>query len=306
MKNILTLLFLSLFIVNLLAQSSEKTTSYNFNCSSPDWDDYDFDFDFWTGDSRPFMEFNYGFGNLKQNDYTDLFSDIGNMELKLGYSIVDSWDNNILDFKENYMFGSRLSDRVLSSPEIEGKITTDSWRFGFAERSGFGYQAGSFAFLPYYSRGCIWTSVKVTDGYYRAILDQGKDAYPDDPISDMFNRYDGTLRFGQISEAGLNIRMGSLFSVGAGYEFSVVYPRHVFWKDFISFAIEGAGQGALNLFIDEVMDGSPAAGPIVSFLLKNGLSYAFFTLRKENMNWPYTTETPLTYETFKVNMTFNF
>jgi hypothetical protein len=54
------------------------------------------------------------------------------------------------------------------------------------------------------------------------------------------------------------------------------------------------------------MDSSPVAGPIMNFLLKGGYSYAFYKLKSEKMNWPFNTETPLTYETIKFGLTFSF
>ena len=62
----------------------------------------------------------------------------------------------------------------------------------------------------------------------------------------------------------------------------------------------------LDNFIDEVSDSSPYATPVVDFLLNNGLSYAFFTLKKDRMNWPFETEAPLTYETIKLGITITF
>ncbi|MFA7228081.1 MAG: hypothetical protein WC061_03515, partial [Melioribacteraceae bacterium] len=73
-----------------------------------------------------------------------------------------------------------------------------------------------------------------------------------------------------------------------------------------SLIIEEGAKGILNHFIDKVADSSPYAAPIVNFFLKNGLSYAFFSLKKANMNWPFSTESPLTYETFKFGITFTF
>ena len=62
----------------------------------------------------------------------------------------------------------------------------------------------------------------------------------------------------------------------------------------------------IDNFVDKIFDRSPAAVPVVDFLLKNGLAYSLYLLKKENMNWPFNTETPLTYETFKLGVTFLF
>ena len=122
----------------------------------------------------------------------------------------------------------------------------------------------------------------------------------------ILDRYDGAFRFGTASEGGVRIEIANTVSLDAGFEASVIFPRHLFWKQLISFAIESGGQGAVDFFVDEVMDNSPAAGPIVNFVLKNALSYGFYLLKKDSMNWPFETEKPLTYETFKMGVSFTF
>jgi len=54
------------------------------------------------------------------------------------------------------------------------------------------------------------------------------------------------------------------------------------------------------------MDASPTAVPVVHFLLKNGLSYGVYQLRKEKMNYPFDSEAPIVNDTFKVGVTFIF
>jgi hypothetical protein len=54
------------------------------------------------------------------------------------------------------------------------------------------------------------------------------------------------------------------------------------------------------------VDVSPAAAPIVNFVLKNGLSYGMYQLRKEKMNYPFESEAPILNDTFKIGVTFIF
>jgi hypothetical protein len=62
----------------------------------------------------------------------------------------------------------------------------------------------------------------------------------------------------------------------------------------------------LDTFINEVFKSSPAAGPIVNFVLKNALAYGIYELRQEKMNWPFSSEAPLAFDQFKVGVTFIF
>jgi hypothetical protein len=47
-------------------------------------------------------------------------------------------------------------------------------------------------------------------------------------------------------------------------------------------------------------------GPIMYFVLKNGISYVFYTQLQEKMNWPFNSETPLTIETIKIGASISF
>jgi hypothetical protein len=123
---------------------------------------------------------------------------------------------------------------------------------------------------------------------------------------EILNRYDKEFRFGTLVEGGVRFEAGQAVSLNVGYEAAVIFPRHLFWKHLGSFVIEESGKGALEYFIERVMDSSPAAAPIINVILKSAYSYAFYALKKDNMNWPFNTETPLTYETFKFGVTFVF
>ncbi|HSP87628.1 MAG TPA: hypothetical protein VLN45_05810, partial [Ignavibacteriaceae bacterium] len=66
------------------------------------------------------------------------------------------------------------------------------------------------------------------------------------------------------------------------------------------------GHWALDSFVDEIMDSSPYAAPIVGFVLKCALSYGVYELRQDKMNWPFKSAAPLAYDQFKFGMTFTF
>ncbi len=59
-----------------------------------------------------------------------------------------------------------------------------------------------------------------------------------------------------------------------------------------------AGYGILDYALGKFVDDYPVAGPIINFLAKSGFLYAYYALRKNNMNWPFTTEEPLRYSGF--------
>ncbi len=303
------IIFLSLiFTSSLLAQDSYK---YNYNYDWEDWYDYNWEFDY----DRPFIEFNYGFGEPKHEDFNADFAKIGLLELKLGYLKESELIHyNIDDREEGFVFGSVLSPELSSVDPTLQEFESKLWRFGFATRNTLGYYGDYFSILPYHQEGFAWSQLVNNPLEDPIIYTTGNGGFIGDPLTlekmesdyKIIERYHDAFRFGTVAEGGIRLEFVNSISVNAGYEASVIFPRHLFWKHAGSYIIQKAGQGALTYFIDEITDSSPIAGPIVNFILQNGYSYAFYSLMKKDMNWPFSTETPLTYETFKFGLTFTF
>lgn len=293
-NKILLFILALLFLAPNLSQAQRNKRLYedqnSFN-KFDDWDDFDL---FEWNQTKPMIEFTYGMVEPKHRRFSDEFSKLGLAELKLGYRSLDSYYKNyLLEQDERFLFASFMN-KDLSSEKIGTSLNSEMWRFGFARRSGFGYGFEGLAFLPYSSFGFTWTKLDMKD----------IPANPEDiAITERFN---DSFKFGTIAEGGIAIEFASFLSVNASYEASVVFPRHLFWKHMGSFAIEMIGFNITNYFLEEIIDSSPAAGPILGFLLQNGYSYAFYLLKRDNMNWPFDTETPLTFETFKLGLKFTF
>lgn len=258
-----------------------------------------FDINVFYADSRPFIEANYGFSQFDHNLIgNNIFGNLNSVELKLGYSSIDALSlANIVEFEDSYFFISNVSKQL----DFNGNntlIDPELWRFGFAKRDGYGYKNNFLSFMPYHQSGINWSRLKITAADVQTF-------HP--AVQPVLERFNEEFRFGVTNEAGIKLEFGEgFFGVNAGYETAVIFPRYLIWKHLGSYIIESAAQKAIDSFVDEVMESSPAAGPIVNFLLKNGLSYAFYTMKKEDMNWPFKTEEPLTMETFKVGIAFNF
>ena len=208
-------------------------------------------------------------------------------------------EDYILKMKENSVYGSWIKSDFSSTDKSLTKFNVEAYRFGFINSEGVGYNLGVIAIIPYSSGGFGVTSFRkiefagVNPGYI----------YPD---NDLIDRYGSDLRFNSINEGGVKLEIASTISLSAGYEYSVIYPRLMFWYWAGSEIIESAAEGCLNSFIHRIERSSPAAVPIVDMVLKNALSYGFYLLRKDKMNWPFETETPFTFETFKLGVTFTF
>jgi hypothetical protein len=280
---------------NIFAQQS---LNYSFNNGFDDWD-----YDFWDSDSRPLIEVQYGSGEPKHENFNNEFNDVGLIELKLGNSSIDYYYHDIIELNASYLTVSQLSHDLKDSEKNALKVNSKLLRIGIGIRSGYGYGNDAFTVLPYYSQNFMIAKMSGTNlpDIRTFISDEN---YEID--NEILGRYNDAFRYAFSNEGGLKLELSKFIALNGGYEYMVVYPRFMTWKLLGSMAVEMSVLSALDNFVDEIIDRSPLAGPIVNFVLKNAYSYAFYTLRKEDMNWPFDSETPLTYETFKVGFSFTF
>lgn len=254
------------------------------------------DWERWRKDARPFIEAMYGIGSPKQLRFEGDFSQIGLVEGKLGYSKIKPYKNYVNSIEEGFLYGSALNpDLNVVSDDTLGKVNTETMRFGAAYRFGYGYGNGNIQILPYNERSLVWSKITTTR--------------PDNLIQtdiDILNRYENSYRFGELTEGGVKINMFRMLSVTGAYELQVVFPRHLFWEWLGSAVIRDASSAFITVFAEDILDRTSFLGPAIFFVLKNGLSYAFYNAMKYNMNWPFTSEAPLTFETFKVGVSVNF
>lgn len=268
------------------------------------WDEMD-DWEDWVADYgfkklKPAISLQYGLANMNRTDIQSQFVDPALFELKLGYvKERDAWDTDyILKQSYRYLYLSNESNKLAGKEAAGTEIESDMWRFGFGWSSGFGYKIGeSSAIIPYYSYTLNWSNIDFKNT--NVLADTSKDVQ-------ILNLYDESFRFGTSSEGGVRVKLINNLMLDAGYERSIVFQRHLFWKWAGSALIEVAAQGLLDSFINEVFKSSPAAGPIVNFLLKNALAYGLYELRQDKMNWPFPSEPPIAYDQFKFGMTFVF
>ena len=80
----------------------------------------------------------------------------------------------------------------------------------------------------------------------------------------------------------------------------------MFWFWGLSQVIEGIASGGMNIFINAIGRSSPAAVPVMHFILQNGLSLGFKALRMNKMNWPFDTEAPLNVMSYTVGIGIHF
>ncbi len=286
------LIFSSLTL--LYAQDSTKEDSWrkHFN-----WKHHNLCF--WRNEFKgnPTISIDYGFSDLNQNGLNGNFTKPNLLEARLGYTKLklSEHSNDLINYNFHYLLVSDISTKLSGNSTGGNSYNTDLWREGFGWASGYGYKINdSFNIIPYYDYAVDWSQLNMNS----TLTDMN-----DKRITDLYNN---SIRFGTSTEAGIKINLTPNIQIGAGYERSIIFPRHIFWKWAGSVVIEAAGQGAVNNFVEHIMDVSPLSVPIVNFVLKNAVSYAMYELRKDKMNWPFDSAAPLTYDQFRAGITIIF
>ena len=258
-------------------------------------DDRFFDYS-WKKSASPYLEGSFGYGKPPREDFISDFSTYGAVELKIGYSeIVDFNQKWVRSLDERYIFGAYAAPDLDPFGKIEAEdVATEYTRFGFGNRLGYGYKLGPISLLPYNQNALLWNKFEFE---YGAIPQSDQD---------MLNRYGDTYRFGSLAEAGAKLELVGAVSAIVSAEAAVIFPRTVFWEWFGSMMLQYGAQGLITNYATDIVEASPLLGPIIYFVLKNGVSYLFYVGMKSDMNWPFTSETPITTETLKLGLSLHF
>lgn len=244
--------------------------------------------------ARPFLEASYGMATPQFKGSDIDFETVGLLDFKLGWVALDSIHPGVTSLMQSYIFGS-WANGDLGSSGSETDVGSKLNRFGGGNRLGYGYQGQSVGLDLYNQNSLNWS--KFTSA--------------DDPVLNaeaaaVFDRYGSKYRFGQIMEAGAGLRFTDRFALTAGAEGSIIYPRYVFWPWLGSTLIYSTVQGIVEYFADDVMRANAGLGPVLYFLLKSGVSAGFYALSREDMNWPFSSEKPVTVATWRVGASFTF
>jgi len=253
-----------------------------------------FDFESLSETSKNFIEVTYGYSSLLYSNkgFISLFSLSTITEIKLGSSTIKPEGNySILSLDDNYFFSSL----VTSYQNEDTKVNYSLWRLGAGLRRGYGFSSGnSIQIIPYYHFGFSWSRGNLEEPVVKNFVGEPK-RYMD--------KFNNTIRFGTTNSAGLQVGVSQLLSFGVEYETDIIFPKHLAFKQFGSFFIELFSQTGIDYLTKGVLlKAIPQGVPIFYFLLKNGLSYLFYSLKKEKMHWPFSSEAPLRIEAFRFNL----
>jgi len=283
---------LLVLFVSVTAQAQEEDDDWFYD----DEDSYhNFNIDFHLH-GNPTIETNYGFSKNSFNLLTGKFNKANLAELKLGYTNEYNVSNteSIMKYNSSY-FGISNSSYKLAKKSVSSDLDGDMWRFAAGWDRGYGYKPSQKSAIIFYNGNAFTLS--------RLKIDN---PIPDIADSLSLNMFRDAFRYGQKTEAGMKIQIIPQLVLNASYERAQVFPRWLFWKWAGGAIIEVAAQSMVDEFVDKILDSTPMAAPVINFLLKNGLSYGIYELRKDKMNWPFNTPAPFMTDSYKFGVTFIF
>jgi hypothetical protein len=293
---VLLIIFLS--VPALPQEDTDEADTTGSGWDWGDWKDWHHDIDVLKVDlhGSPTVDLRYGLSNMDLDKFTGKFADPNLLEVRLGYTDEKDykWEENIIDYEFRYLYLSNISTDINNVTPESSELKNNMWRFGGGKESGYGYKIGKGGVIPYYSYDLSWSKLDLKGQVFTAA------------DKELLDNFDGTFRFGTSTEGGVKIKLIPMITLNASYERAIIFPRHMFWKWAGSVAIESIGQFLVDGFVKEIMHSTPYAGPVMSFILKNALSYGIYELRQDKMNWPFSSAAPLAYDQFKFGFTVNF
>ncbi|MFC2092751.1 hypothetical protein ACFLSV_02515 [Bacteroidota bacterium] len=284
-KLIILNLFLPFFISQaILSQTVNFNTTHNDDCHK--------------NRDLPTIELSYGVSKMDLYSIDNNFSDVGQLELRLGYTFQNRsfYGKNTLKFVKDFAFLSYNSTDFAPKTFRDNDLSTKMWQFGVGSKEGYGIDLGTVKFVPYTSSSLVWSRLNTQDHL--------TSSYQND--IDKINRFNESFRFGTSFESGLDLQLTRMFSIQTQLNRTLVFERHLFGKHLVSLLVEAAGSILLETFTDNVLENDPIAGTIVTFLLKSGYSLGLYQLRTQDMYWPFASAAPLDYISLRFGTSFTF
>jgi hypothetical protein len=237
-----------------------------------------------------------GFPNMSLEGFDGSFAPTNLLEGRFGPRCVSTLvkDAGVLRYTEKAVSIGGVSTRLADAGD-PGETETSLWRFMAGRRKGYGSRTGDAAFVaPYQGTSVFFDDFDAYEGPYS----------PADVLA--LEPFDGHTRVGSAFEGGVAFGINRSITLDAGFEEMAVYPHYIFWPALGSGLVHGIALSVADGISRQVARTSPRAAPIVSFILRNGISYVIYHQRRSNVNWPFGGGPGLIYEGVKVSFTFTY
>jgi hypothetical protein len=244
----------------------------------------------------------YGGGDFSRTGLTGPVSSLSMIGGSFGYknTIVDLNAPSTHYLGINVLLGSTSGSATAGSGTFNevgfGETTAlGATMISLENRQAMGYSL-STDFNLMLSTGGQWTWTSVSPKSY-ATADTNNWRSVDDFVSG--------LNFGSTWSPGIELNSGN-FGVRVGYNWTQIYPRHMYWYWITSEAIENIAQTGAFYLINAVSKKGETAYPIINFVLTNAVSYLFSELRTDKMNWPWDTVAPMNIKSWNLSVNYAF
>jgi hypothetical protein len=237
-----------------------------------------------------------GFPRMSLRGFEGPFAPVNLLEARFGRerAATIAKDEGVLRYTSKALTIAGVSTRLAEAGDA-GETETSLWRFLAGSREGYGYRTGDVAFVaPFHGTSVFFSDLDAYDGPFS----------PADEV--LLERFQDSVRVGSAFEGGIAFRVSRSITLDAGYEQMAVYPHWVFWEAAGSGLVHGIALGIADGVSRQVAKRAPRAAPVVSFLLRNGISYAIHHQRRYEVNWPFGGDPGLIYEGYKVSLTFTY
>ena len=292
MSSILLLIYFSLPLYSQDKDTVKNKGKEKFNVFE--------DYKFYEG--RPTIDLSYGISKPYLKNSGNSFIRQGLLEMNLGYTYEKKfrYGKNITKYMNRFIYGGFVANNLDIRPQDNSDLKT--WRFGFGNSSGYGYQVwDKSSIILYSSSSMAWTRFDNGVSYIDPV-----EGPPNDFVAKTQD-FNQTFRFGTGMQAGIIIPIQGIVNIHAQFDRTLVFPRHLVWKNIGSAFIEVVLQSTADRFVRTIFkSSSPALAPIVNFVLKNGIAFAMYELRREKMNWPFESAPPMLFDSFKAGFSFKF
>ncbi len=248
---------------------------------------------------KPFINIESTKTNYTNADYEGInFNSSPSVTLILGYyKEANNTKTTLYSSRTDEFFVSHYSNKLWDLNGNSKGYKTENWQFGINWGKGYGNELHkNFKILFNYKSGLSWTKLRLSE----------RGDIQDSIFVTRFDRYNDKFKFGEQFQSTVSIILFELVNLNASYQKMHIYPAHMFWYWSLSQIIESGAHSLVDEFVDEIKKFSPELTPIFNILLKTGLSYGIYELRRNNMNWPVSTEPPFVIENFKIGLGFNF
>jgi hypothetical protein len=247
------------------------------------------------GNFQPIIEGTYGYGIIDHKSFSADLPVAGVAGIKFGFREVKLFKDWGKKLDERFFLGGYATSTAPIGKPGTGDLEGEWWRVGLGQRAGYGWQLGRQALIPYH---------QYSFNYGEMTFKNMASLSPADTA--LLSRVMGEGRLSMSTEAGLTLNLFSSLSASAGYEASVVYSRLIFPQWITSYLLLGSSVAVMSTFAEEIVSSSPFLGPILYFVLRNGVAYAFFYAFRSQMNWPFASEAPFMTHTFKIDLSLEF